>query len=217
MKCTPLRPGLVSLATIFLLASGSATAESFALGAKAGTTGLGLEASWSVSERVNLRVGYYTFDYGTDLEEDGIEYDGDLRLRNAALFADWHPFAGRFRISVGGIETGNEFKGAAEDSLDIGENTYQAAVDTVVGWDGFAPYLGVGFGNAVGAGRWTFSMDLGVMFTGSPDVSLNGTVNDPALDSQFQEDLAIEEDTLRAELEDAKYYPVLSLGFAYRF
>ncbi|NGX17636.1 hypothetical protein [Wenzhouxiangella sp. XN24] len=217
MKRTPLRARLVCLAPVLLLASGTAAAESFALGAKAGTTGLGVEASWAVLERVNLRAGYYTFDYGTDLEEEGVEYDGDLRLRNAALFADWHPFAGRFRITVGGIDTGNEFRGSAEDSLDIGENTYDAAVDATVGWSGFAPYLGVGFGNAVGAGHWSFSMDLGVMFTGSPDVTLNGTVNDPTLEAQFQDDLALEQERVQAELDDAKYYPVLSLGVAYRF
>ncbi len=217
MKRMPLRPRLACLAAVLLFASGTAAADSFALGAKAGTTGLGVEASWAVLERINLRAGYYTFDYSTELEEEGVEYDGDLRLRNAALFADWHPFAGRFRITVGGIDTGNEFKGAAEDSLDIGDNTYDAAVDATVGWSSFAPYLGVGFGNAVGAGRWSFSMDLGVMFTGSPDVVLNGTVNDPTLEAQFQDDLALEQQRVQEDLDDAKYYPVLSLGVAYRF
>lgn len=199
------------------LCSLPAGADDFALGLKAGTTGIGLEGTWRMSPAFNLRAGYYAFDYSTEIEETGVEYDGDLRLRNAALFADWHPFRGRFRLSAGGVQTGNEFKGSADGELEIGDNNYEAQVNAKVGWSGFAPYLGLGFGNAVGAGRFTFSFDLGVMFTGSPDVRLNGTVSDPALEDAFRQDLERERAELEDELKDAKYYPVISLGFAYRF
>lgn len=206
----------VPVGVILLLAAGPAAAEDFALGLKAGTTGLGLEATWRATDSINVRTGYYAFDYGTDLEEEGIEYDGDLKLRNLGLFADWHPFQGRFRLSAGGVQTGNEFRGSADGELDVGDNTYDARVDAKVGWRGFAPYLGIGFGNAVRS-RWTFSLDLGVMFTGSPSVRLTGTASDPALEPLFREDLAREEANLRDELSDAKYYPVIALGAAYRF
>ena len=200
-----------------LLAAGPAAAESFALGAKAGTVGLGVEGTFRIAEAVNLRGGYYGFDYSTELEENGIEYDGDLDLSNAGLFVDWHPFRGAFRVSVGGVQSGNAFVGTADGSLDVGENTYVAEVRADVDWDGFAPYLGIGWGNAVRAPGLSFSFDLGVMFVGEPAVSLAGTVNDPALEEEFQDDLAREEQTLREELEDAKYYPVVNLGLAYRF
>lgn len=199
-----------------MLASGAAGAENFALGAKFGTAGLGLEATWRVTESVNVRTGYYAFDYSTDLEEEGIEYDGDLKLRNLGLFADWHPFNGRFRVSGGGVQTGNKFRGDADGELDVGDSTYSAVVDARVGWSGFAPYLGIGVGNALRS-RWTFSFDLGVMFTGSPSVRLDGTASDPALEQAFREDLAREEANLRDELSDAKYYPVIAIGAAFRF
>lgn len=208
---------LASFALSATLLAMPAAAESFALGAKVGTTGLGLEATWRATDSVNLRAGYYAFDYSTDLDEEGIEYDGDLRLRNAAFFADWHPFRGSFRLSAGGVQSGNEFRGSADGDLDVGDNTYAAVVDAKVGWSGFAPYLGLGFGNAVGGGRLSFSFDLGVMFTGSPDVRLDGTVNDPALENAFRQDLERERANLADELKDAKYYPVVSLGLAWRF
>lgn len=208
----------VLLATLALpLVAATAGAETFAIGAKAGTTGLGIEGAWPLTDSVNLRGGYYAFDYGTDLDEEGVEYDGDLRLRNAALFADWHPFGGAFRLSAGGVQTGNKFKGSADGDLEVGDDTYAGQLEAEVSWSGFAPYLGVGLGNAMRGVVLSYSFDLGVMFTGSPDVRLDGSVNDPALEAAFAEDLERERANLEDELSDAKYYPVVSLGFAYRF
>ncbi|NHA15704.1 hypothetical protein [Thioalkalivibrio sp. XN279] len=207
----------VPCALALLLGGHGAAAENFALGAKAGTTGLGLEGTFRMSEAFNLRGGFYAFDYSTDIEENGIQYDGDLELSNLGLFADWHPFTGAFRVSVGGVQSGNAFGGSADGELDVGDNTYLAQLQADVDWDGFAPYLGIGWGNAVGSAGWSFSFDLGVMFTGEPTVSLTGTVDDPLLQAEFEDDLAREEEALRGELEDAKYYPVINLGVAYRF
>lgn len=213
-----IRPAFaVPCALVLLLAGQGAAADSFALGAKAGTTGLGLEGTFRMSETLNLRGGFYAFDYSTDIEEDEIQYDGDLDLSNAGLFLDWHPRQGGFRVSIGGVQSGNAFKGTADGELEVGENTYVAELQADVDWDGFAPYLGIGWGNAVRSAGWSFSFDVGVMFTGEPSVSLAGTVNDPLLQQQFEDDVAREEETLRQELEDYKYYPVINLGVAYRF
>lgn len=217
MKHIALRLFCAPLALGLLLVSSHAAAEGFALGAKAGTTGLGLEGTWGLSQSVNLRLGYYAFDYSTDLEEQGVEYDGDLDLQNAGLFADWHPFQGGFRLSAGGIQTGNEFRGFADGELEVGVNTYQAELNAEVGWSTFAPYLGLGFGNAVDSGRWSFAFDLGVMFVGEPSVRLVGSIDEPALQAQFDQDVAREEAELREELKDTKHYPVVSLGVAYHF
>jgi hypothetical protein len=204
-------------AFLLLSTAGVVHAEGFGLGVRAGTTGLGLEGTWGLSEHLNLRLGYYAFDYGTDLNEEGIEYDGDLRLRNAALFVDWHPFRHGFRVSAGAVQSGNDFRGSADGELEVGEDTYVGEVEAKVSWSGTAPYVGIGFGNAVRGSRWSFALDLGVMFTGSPSVRLDGTVDDPALEDAFREDLDRERAELRDELSDARYFPVVSLGLSYRF
>jgi hypothetical protein len=200
-----------------LTAGGAAQAGSFALGAKVGTTGLGVEGTYGLRENVNLRGGLYGFTYSTDVEETDVDYDADLKLRSAALLADWHPFNGGFRVSAGGYYNGNELSGAADGELDVGDNTYQASLDATIDWRSFAPYLGVGYGNAVQGGRWSFAFDAGVMFTGSPDVNVKGRVNNPGLQDQFDNDLRQEQEELQDDLDDFKYYPVVSLGVTYRF
>lgn len=210
-------PRALPLALVLLAAAPAAAAENFALGAKAGTAGLGLEGTFATGETLNLRGGYYAFDYSDTLTENGIEYDGDLELENLGLFLDWHPWRGTFRLSVGGMQSGNAFTGNADGALDVGDNTYTAQLQADVDWDGFAPYFGVGWGNAVGAGGWSMSFDLGIMYTGEPTVSLTGTVSDPALQDQFEQDLALEEAALQEELDDVTIFPVIALGVAYRF
>lgn len=204
-------------ALVLLAAAPAALADGFGLGAKAGTPGIGLEGTFGMTEGLNLRGGYYLFDYSDTLNENGIEYDGDLELDNLGLFLDWHPFRGTFRVSVGGVQSGNAFIGTADGELDVGENTYTADLRADVDWGGFAPYFGVGWGNAVREAGWSLSFDLGVMFTGEPTVSLTGTVSDPALQDQFEQDLAREEADLQNELDDVTLYPVIALGVAYRF
>lgn len=210
-------PGALSLALVLLAASPAAVADNFALGAKAGTPGIGLEGTFGMTEALNLRGGLYTFDYSDTLDENGIEYDGDLELNNIGLFLDWHPFRGTFRVSVGGVQSGTAFKGNADGDLDVGNDTYTAELRAEVDWDGFAPYLGIGWGNAVREAGWSMSFDLGVMFTGEPTVSLTGTVSDPARQPDFDQDLALEEADLQEELDDVTLYPVIALGVAYRF
>lgn len=202
---------------VALLAAGPALAESFALGAKAGTVGVGVEGTFAVSERVNLRGGVYALGVSWDDTRLGIPYDGDADLKNAGLFLDWHPAEGGFRVSVAGFQTDNALNGDAEGELDVAGTIYSSALNANIEWDGFAPYLGIGWGNAVRNSGWSFSFDLGVIFVGEPSVSLTGTVSDPALEEAFQEDLAREERALQEDFEDAKYHPVVSLGVAYRF
>jgi hypothetical protein len=202
---------------VALLAAGSASAESFALGAKAGTVGVGVEGTFAMSERLNLRGGIYALGVSWDDTRLGIPYEGDADLENVGLFLDWHPAGGVFRVSIAGFQTGNSLDGDAEGELDVGGTTYSSVLNANIEWDGFAPYLGIGWGNAVHDPGWSFSFDLGVMFVGEPSVSLTGTVSDPALEEAFQEDLAREERALQEDFEDAKYHPVVSLGFAYRF
>ncbi|ANB01867.1 hypothetical protein [Ectothiorhodospira sp. BSL-9] len=218
MNRKSIKLAVVVMSVGLLTAGGAAQAGSFALGAKVGTTGLGLEGTYGLRENVNLRGGLYGFTYSTDVEETDVDYDADLKLRSAALLADWHPFNGGFRLSAGAYYNGNELTGKAQGELDIGDDgPYQGSLDATIDWRSFAPYLGIGYGNAVQGGRWSFAFDAGVMFTGSPDVSLKGRVNDPALQDEFDQDVRREQEELQDDLDDFKYYPVVSLGVTYRF
>ena len=188
------------------------------VGVKAGTTGLGIEAAMPVTSNWNARAALNGFNYDNDFDQEGIDYDGTLRLQSASLMADWHVFGGAFRVSPGLFLNNNELRGRAEGSLDIGNDIYGGRLDATIDWRTLAPYLGIGWGDSFRGGRVTVSADLGVMFTGSPSVSLkgqelSGTV-DPAI---FEEDLRREEANLNRELRDVKYWPVATLGVSYRF
>ena len=82
-----------------------------------------------------------------------------------------------------------------------------SAADATVDWSSLAPYVGMGFGNSMNDGRWAFAFDLGVMFTGLLEFARSGTAH-----LQVREQFNAED-----PFSEAKYYPVLSLGLAYRF
>ncbi len=211
--------GVMGTGLLLLSFGGVASADNaFAMGIKAGTTGLGVEGVYALNEQLNLRGALNGFSYSKDFEEEGIDYDGDLRLRSASLMVDWHVFDGPFHLSAGAFANRNEVKGKADGSLDIGDNTYTARLNADVDWRTFAPYLGIGWGNALKGGRLSFSADLGVMFTGSPTARLTGELLGNDVDPEaFAEDLRREEANLNEEIRDAKYYPVATVGVSYRF
>ncbi|NTV01530.1 MAG: hypothetical protein HGB04_01915 [Chlorobiaceae bacterium] len=195
-----------------------------AIGAKAGTLGIGGEATLGLLPGVNARAGYNAYNYDGSTTKDNIGYNYRLKLGSMPLLLDLHPFPmSGFRISGGFIVNNNrvDATGKPQDSYNIGGTTYTSGqVGTLTGkieFDSTAPYLGIGWGNAVAKGLpLTICVDAGVMFQGTPKVSLsaNGTL---ASDPAFKANLAKEEATIRDTTDSLKYYPVVSLGLAYRF
>lgn len=226
------------LATALLAASAAPVfAGDIAAGFVAGTAGLGVEATYGLTQDINLRGTLRGFNYSHDFTEDNIRYDGDLKLRNGGVTVDWFPFGGSFRLSAGAMYNGNEVKATAKPTTlpatyEIGNNTYEidGEVKADIDWRKFAPYLGIGWGNAVAKNsNWSFSFDLGVMFTGEPnsDLSASGSyrvnggayqtidLNDP--NSPFTQDIEREKANLNDQIKDAKFYPVIQLGVHYKF
>lgn len=200
------------------LASADATAVETAVTAKLGTLGLGVEGTFGLAEHFNARLGLNRYDYDRSDTVSDIRYDFDLELRSISLFADWHPFGSAFRFTAGLMSNSNELTGSStSDSLEIGGTTYSnVGLDAKLDFDSAAPYLGVGWGNALAAGKgWGFNVDLGIMFQGAGNVSLTPTgagavFIDPA-------DIALEERNFDDDIKDFKYYPVFSFGVSYKF
>lgn len=215
--------GAAMLLGVWALAPSAAQANGIGIGAKAGTLGAGVEASVSLVPSLNLRLGAngFTYDFSDTLDE--IRYDAELELDTQSLILDWHPLGGSFRVSAGLVRNGNEasLSGVATTGATIGDTFYSPAdigqISGAVTFDSTASYLGIGWGNAVGKNkRFGFSVDLGVLFQNSPDVTLstNGLLaNDPG----FQADLRQEEANIEADVEDFEAYPVISFGFSFRF
>lgn len=208
---------------------------SVGVGATVGTLGAGLTVTMPVLPVLNVRfwgtgIG---FDIDVDLDDDDgvpdneLEFEGDLTLGAVGGMLDYHPFKNGARLSLGLLYALNKFDGDAICDAVACEVGGQPAIITQgdrltgdVDYTGAAPYLGIGWGNAVDEdGRLSFSFDLGVMFTGSPDVSVrcsqvSGGAGPQALcDAQADQ----EENELEDEIGDIDVYPVLSIGLAYRF
>jgi len=205
----------------------------FALTGKAGTLGFGLEGVGAISPNFNGRLGVNYFDFGIDTEQSDIDYDADVQLFSVSALLDWYPSKrSDFRITGGLFYNNNKVDAIARstETLDIaGVEFPAAAVGQLEGELTFpntiSPYVGIGFGNPVKRDRaFSFSIDLGVLFAGSPEVDLTATgpiagpalqlpIVGPLLEDAIQE----EEDDIEDDLSGLKIYPVLTIGVSYQF
>ncbi len=194
------------------------------LAAKGGTLGVGLESTIAINPNFNARFGFNWLSYDDDDTYSGINYDYDLDLLNVPLLVDWHPQGGGFRVTAGIIVNNNELEivgKATSGTFTIDDTVYTAAqVGSLKGdvdFNAIAPYIGIGYGNAVGKDKkWSIALDLGVMFQGSPDVGLaaSGPI---ATDPTFQSELARERASLEDDIDEFEYYPVIMIGVSYKF
>lgn len=207
---------------LILFFSGICYAQGISFAVKGSTLGAGLEMNSPVSETIGLRIGLNYFPYSYSGTEDDIDYNFDLTLMSASLILDWHPFKGSFRLSGGALYNGNKIDADARSSAtyEIGDTTYPGdAVGILTGninFNDVAPYVGFGWDTSFGKKGLGFIFDIGVLYQGSPSVSLsaNGPIsNDPT----FKENLSKEEDNLEDELKDYQFYPVVAIGIGYRF
>jgi len=219
----------LGMAACGLLIAVSAHAE-IAAYAKAGTLGIGGGIAASITDSINVRGEYTALGVSpSNISTDDVTYKPDLDLRAGALLLDWHPFSGTFRLTGGLVANGNQLKVKGEptagSTYTVNGVTYTSAqigsLDGKVDFSSTAPYLGVGWGNALDkAGHFTFLADIGVMFQGSPKVKLNASCGSAVSASQCAQiagNVAAEEKKLEDEVSDYKYWPVLSLGVGYRF
>lgn len=206
-----------------------ATSALAAVGAtlKVGTLGVGADMTIGISERVNARANLNYFSLGkTFTEEEDADGGGgsispELKLMTVGALLDWHPWAQGFRLSAGLYLNQNKIDLTADlkGTVEINDKEYSLSdIGGTVDFNSLAPYVGLGYGNAVGAnGNWHFSFDLGVMFQGAPQVELHATASDPAIQSELDANIAEELKDVEDELGVFTMYPVISLGVSYRF
>jgi hypothetical protein len=158
---------------------------------------------------------------GTD---NGVSYTGSIKASRTAVFADWFPFNGGFRL-VGGL-TANDMQFNV-NALGTGNATINGNTVSMVGnyfnvnlkYPTATPYFGVGYGhqslNTKGLG---FYADVGVMFGSfTADVTTNlvgktgtgGTITQADVDAQKQ--------TMNDSLGGLKILPSASVGLVYRY
>ena len=214
------------LTGIVMLTSSAVSAQQFdgtGVAGRFGTLGWGIEIVQSLQPSVNLRFGLNRFHEEFSDTEDSVDYTVDVNLRTVGLLADWHPYAGVFRVTGGALynDSGVDLLGVPNAALLIGDSSYQPSdIGTLtynVGFPKIAPYLGFGFGNALQRPQaLSFVLDFGVLFSGIPEVDISASGWNALLPS-FQADLAREEQKLEEDLRPFRYYPVIAFGLTFRF
>jgi hypothetical protein len=213
-----------------------------AVGAKVGILGIGFEAATPLSMHLNLRAGASFFSYTDHLTSDGIAYNANLQLRSSEASLDYFPWAKGFHISPGALlYNGNRISGNANvpggQTFTLNDTTYTSSVsDPVKGTGGVtfnkaAPKLTVGWGNLIPRSGRHFSVpfEVGFAYVGDPKVALNlnGTAcytsqgvpycADVATDPTIHANVVAQQQKLANDVAPARFFPILSTGFAYRF
>ena len=198
----------------------------FRIAPRVSTLGGGLEVAKGISPWFGLRggVNYFTWNYSTT--ESGNDYNLDLELKSFGLFADFHPFKQAFRVSLGFLINGNGIDGNAKlgagEKFELDGTEYSLLNNSAsmkLTYNTFAPYAGIGWDTTFGDDdRWGFVFDLGVVFSGSPDLAINAAVDpsDPNAAS-FESQKAKEIAELQDDLNKFEFWPVLSAGIVYQF
>jgi len=213
---------LITFALLLVFPFSLVYAQNISMALKASTLGVGLEAEKTFSDSFGGRIGINYFTYDDNWTKVDIDYNYDLNLLSVSALLDWHPFQGSFRISGGALYNGNDIDMDAKTatSYQIGGITYNANqignLTGTVDFNDVAPYLGVGWDTTFGKSKkFGFLLELGAIYQGTPEVDLS--ISGPIATQAFLNDLQAEEDSLQEDLDNFEYYPVLAVGFSYRY
>lgn len=202
------------------------------------TLGAGVDVSTTLLPHFDLRGGGNFLTFGQGFDVDGLHYDAQLQLGSGNLRLDWFPRRRNFHISPGILYFNNYVTAPshvpAGATFDLGDETFINSVNDPVHGDArlqysrrVAPMLTFGFSNVLPGRHQHISVpiEFGAAFTGAPkmNVTLTGTACQQdgcfrfAENEEAQQSLRDEIRDLNDTLSNIPVYPVLSIGFGYRF
>ncbi len=211
------------------------------IGVKGSLLGAGVETAVRVTHRTNVRAGFNGFSYSRGFNKDGVSYDGRLSFKTVEAHYDVFPFAGNFHVSPGVLAyIGNPITANAAvpggQNFSLGGTSYLSdpAVPVrgmgKINFNRAAPLVTVGWGNLVSrkeSKHFSVPVELGVAFQGSPKATLNLTGNvcnddgtecrNVTTNSSVQSNIVSEQSKINNSMRFFKVYPIISIGFGYKF
>jgi hypothetical protein len=216
------------LAAAALLAAGAANAQ-VGVTADLGSTGVGFHVVVPMETYLNGRFGANYFRHDFDKTSDGVDYDIKGKLQTFDVLFDWYLTEGSsFHLTGGLVYNGNKFNAKAKPNglggFTLNGHAYSATdVGLLTGRIDYrkaAPYLGIGWGNALArSSHWTTNVDLGVFYQGNPNVQLAsvGCTVSNTVCKALASDVAVERLRLRDDVDALKVYPVVRASIGYQF
>jgi hypothetical protein len=195
--------------------------QPFNIGLEGGTLGLGGSLSWRFADHFGVRGGANYFSYSDSENIEGTQYDADLRLQSFPLGFDIYPSKrSSFRVTLGILLNQNELEGQTPlgQPVELNGNTYVDASLSLrlqAEQEPISPYIAIG-GNLFfdKAKHWSLGYELGVAYTGEPEVSLTRTgAANPGLDA----DMEAERQQLEDKFSDFKLYPIVKISVNFAF
>jgi hypothetical protein len=188
------------------------------LGIEAGTTGAGASLSWRFADHWGVRSGFDYFEYSdSGLAIKDLSYNAKLRLMSEPLTLDIYPWKEHsFHISVGLQFNQNRLTGTAEDTGTIIPPETLGTLSLEIKQQLVNPYVSIG-GNFFyfdHAHHWAMGGELGVTFTGDPEVSLTRS-GSPSAGADAA--LLVEKNRIEDYANQFKWWPVVKLMVTYSF
>ncbi len=203
------------------------------VGLKMSTLGAGVEIATPITQRTNLRLGFNNFAYAHNLRDDGSLYTAKLNLFSVQANYDWYPFNNSFHLSPGVAYNGNHVKAGTSDNAaaqaEPGVFPSPITGSARIDFARYVPMFLIGWGNLIPhrSKRFSIPFEFGAAYHGQPRASLHmnpivcplGDVECyyASLDPSIQSSFVSTQTQIRKEIAPYKFYPVISLGFGYRF
>ena len=208
--------------------------------------GVNLQAATNVNRYINVRaVGNYFSYTVTNVTTNGLTANGKLSFATAGASVDFYPFPNHgLRLSPGvlflndnAVTANITVTGGTSFRLN-GVEYYSSVANPVVGTGSVglnaqnpAFTMTTGWGNLISrrGGHWSFPVEIGAAFVGSPAVNIGFTsgevcsqggttgsqsvVGDTALNTDLQAQIA----KYKSDLNPLQVYPIFSFGLGYNF
>jgi len=228
IKKSPLKVAvLVAFSTFpaFVFASGTPVD----VGLRVGTLGPSIEVSKPINEKWSARLSYGNFSRSTSTASNDLNLAARLNMQHIGAIADYHPFGGGVRLSLGLFNNNQvvDFTAKANAGNFTFNGTKYAleSVGSAGGEVGFgnslAPYLGLGWSSGSNnEGGLALAIDAGVLMNGAPITTFTVTCGAGLSTAQcntLKSDVSSEQDKLANDVKKFTVYPVISLGLNYRF
>lgn len=197
-------------------AAAEAPASRFALMPFVSTLGVGLDVEYRLSSLAALRLSGAVHTLPDRITQSRVVYHADGANRSVGALLDVFPWRNGFRLSIGVYYI--RLKANITSSLSFKNPVYSRLADETKGtatWERAAPYLGLGWAGGKNKRGLTWHCSAGALYMGKASVHLQR----PAIvvPSRLLPRLANAQADMTRNAHRYRWYPVVSLGFAYRF
>ena len=194
-----------------------ASASPFSIQPSVSTLGVGVDISYRQNSFIAYRLSAFTQPFDTKIKLKGIQYKTEDSSHSVGLLLDIFPFENAFRISAGAYYF--KLDTALSTSVDAINPIYEVLINQTCGkatWERLAPYIGLGWESTQQSeSSLGWHASLGALYMGKARVSFQ--LPDVPIPKRYVGRIQAEEDNIKNKVHKYTWYPVLSLGFTYRF